>query len=104
MILLYSRLPKNPGLPGTEYCSDTDGRKGESFRLPWYKIRKVTFRYMVTCKSETPSRITDNVQIFDFELTDEQMKKLNALECGFKVTPSTLPDPADRRVYYVNMP
>ena len=59
---------------------------------------------MVTCKSETPSRITDNVQIFDFELNAEQMKKLDELECGFKVTPSTVSDPAARRRYYEDMP
>lgn len=59
---------------------------------------------MVTCKSETPSRITDNCQIFDFELDDGQMEKLNRLECGFKVTPSTISDPAARKRYYEDMP
>lgn len=59
---------------------------------------------MVTCKSETPSRISDNVNIFDFELNESQMEKLNKLECGFKVTPSTVKDPAARRRYYEDMP
>jgi diketogulonate reductase-like aldo/keto reductase len=59
---------------------------------------------MVTCKSESPSRITDNVQIFDFELNDSQMEKWDALECGFKVPPSTLADPEARKRYYEDMP
>lgn len=59
---------------------------------------------MVTCKSATPSRITDNTQIFDFELSESQVQKLNGLECGFKVTPSTVKDPKERRRYYEDMP
>lgn len=59
---------------------------------------------MVTCKSETPSRITDNVQIFDFQLSDDQMRRLDDLECGFKVTPSTESDIEKRRRYYEDMP
>lgn len=61
-------------------------------------------RYMVTCKSATPSRITDNTQIFDFTLNDSQMEQLNALECGFRVTPSTVKDIAVRGRYYKDMP
>ncbi|CAD6569018.1 MAG: hypothetical protein TREMPRED_004998 [Tremellales sp. Tagirdzhanova-0007] len=60
--------------------------------------------FMVTCKSATPSRITDNVQIFDFSLNETQMATLNGLECGFKVTPSNLTDPEARRHYYEDMP
>jgi len=59
---------------------------------------------MVTCKSATPSRITDNTQIFDFTLNDSQMEQLNALECGFRVTPSTVKDIAVRGRYYKDMP
>lgn len=64
----------------------------------------LTRSFMVTCKSATPSRITENTQIFDFGLSDEQMRRLDALECGFKVTPSTLPDPEARKRYYEDMP
>ena len=59
---------------------------------------------MVTCKSQTPSRITDNVEIFDFELSPPQMEKMDKLECGFKVTPSTLDSVEARRRYYTDMP
>jgi diketogulonate reductase-like aldo/keto reductase len=59
---------------------------------------------MVTCKSENPSRITDNVQIFNFILSDDQMKRLNALDGGFKVTPSSLKTPEERQRYYEDMP
>ena len=58
---------------------------------------------MVTCKSATPARITDNVQIFDFVLTDSQMKKLDGMECGFKVTPGPLTQ-EQRSRYYEDMP
>jgi len=59
---------------------------------------------MVTCKSENPSRITDNVQIFTFDLSDDQMRRLNALDGGFKVTPSSLNTPEERQRYYEDMP
>jgi diketogulonate reductase-like aldo/keto reductase len=59
---------------------------------------------MVICKSETPSRITDNVQIFDFQLNNDQMDRLDALESGYVVTPRTLSDYKARRRYYEEMP
>ncbi len=49
--------------------------------------------FLVTCKSDTPSRITDNVQIFDFSLNDDQMAALDSLDCGFRVTPNTMGAP-----------
>ena len=60
--------------------------------------------FMVTCKSDKKDRIIDNTSIFNFSLTSEQMKKLDDLECAFKVTPSTKPTPEERRRYYEDMP
>jgi diketogulonate reductase-like aldo/keto reductase len=59
---------------------------------------------MVTCKSEKKDRIIDNTSIFDFALSAEQMIRLDSLECGFKVTPSNLKTPEERRRYYEDMP
>ncbi|ORX38726.1 NADP-dependent oxidoreductase domain-containing protein [Kockovaella imperatae] len=60
--------------------------------------------YLVTCKSEKADRIRDNTSIFDFELSSAQMEKLDALDCGFKVTPSTVKDVDERSRYYKDMP
>ncbi len=38
---------------------------------------------VVLPKSQTPSRIQQNADVFDFALTDEEMTALKALECGF---------------------
>ena len=37
---------------------------------------------IVLPKSENPARITGNLQIFDFELTEEEMSQLHALDTG----------------------
>ena len=34
-------------------------------------------------KSQTPSRIKENADVFDFSLSDDEMASLKALECGF---------------------
>jgi diketogulonate reductase-like aldo/keto reductase len=60
-------------------------------------------RWMVTCKSSNPDRIKDNCNIFDFELSDSQMKELDELECDFRVTPGPK-DPEERKRYYEDMP
>lgn len=41
-------------------------------------------------KSDTPSRITSNAEIFDFSLNDEQMKTLDSLDEGLHVAPNVV--------------
>lgn len=40
---------------------------------------------IVIAKSATPTRMAENLDILGFELTDEQMHELDALECGDRI-------------------
>ena len=46
-------------------------------------------------KSSKPARMRDNLEVFDFELTDEQMAAISALHDGTRSGPD--PDLFDRR-------
>jgi diketogulonate reductase-like aldo/keto reductase len=35
-------------------------------------------------KSDTPERIVENANLYDFELTEEEMERLNGLDQGAK--------------------
>ena len=46
---------------------------------------------VVIPKSVTPSRIAENIDVFDFELTDDDVAALSALDRGHRTGPD--PDP-----------
>jgi 2,5-diketo-D-gluconate reductase A len=43
--------------------------------------------HMVIPKSETPSRIKENFDVFDFTLSDDELKKINGLDGGNRLGP-----------------
>jgi len=43
--------------------------------------------HMVIPKSETPSRIKENFDVFDFELTSDELKKIAGLDAGNRLGP-----------------
>ena len=43
--------------------------------------------HMVIPKSETPSRIKENFDVFDFELTSDELKKIGGLDAGNRLGP-----------------
>jgi 2,5-diketo-D-gluconate reductase A len=58
--------------------AEETGRRAAQVVLRWH-IQK---GYIVFPKSTTPERIEENFSIFDFELSDEQMHRIDALERG----------------------
>ena len=46
--------------------------------------------HTVIPKSARPQRIEENADVFDFKLTEDQMKKLDGLEEGLRFCPDPL--------------
>ncbi|EIE99161.1 aldo/keto reductase [Saccharomonospora glauca] len=59
------------------------GRSPAQIVLRWH----VQLGNITIPKSVTPSRIRENIQVFDFELSDEDMATLKGLETGVRVGP-----------------
>lgn len=55
--------------------AETKGKTSAQIVLRWHLQNNT----IVIPKSVTPSRIEENFQVFDFELTDEEMKRINEL-------------------------
>lgn len=43
---------------------------------------KAGYRHIILTKSTNPDRIAGNIDIFDFELSEEEMEKMRALDTG----------------------
>jgi diketogulonate reductase-like aldo/keto reductase len=59
------------------------GRTAAQVVLRWH----LQLGNIVIPKSVTPSRIAENLAVFDFELTDDDMAALSALERGHRTGP-----------------
>jgi 2,5-diketo-D-gluconate reductase A len=64
--------------PVAEEIADQTGKTPAQVVLRWH-IQK---GYIVFPKSTTPKRIEENFQIFDFELSDQQMERIDSLDRG----------------------
>ena len=55
-----------------------------SYQLVFFIFTKflIPHSFIPLPKSATPSRIRSNASVYDFELSDEDMGALNALDCG----------------------
>jgi 2,5-diketo-D-gluconate reductase A len=72
--------------PTVEEIANAVGRTPAQVVLRWH----IQLGNIVIPKSVTPGRIEENFQIFDFELSDEQMEAIAGLDAGERIGP----DPA----------
>lgn len=79
------------GDPQLEALAQQVGRTVSQVVLRWVLQRGD----IVFPKSSSPARITENLEVFDFELTDEQMASITALHNGTRSGPD--PDTFDWR-------
>ena len=63
--------------------ADTHGRTPGQVVLRWH----VQLGNIVFPKSATPERIEENIALFDFHLTDEEMDRIEALDAGERIGP-----------------
>ncbi|TCV93256.1 2,5-diketo-D-gluconate reductase A [Luteibacter rhizovicinus] len=71
---------KNPVLAG---LAKQHGKSVAQVVLRWHIQRG----YMVIPKSQNPERIAENFQVFDFELSAEQMRSIDGLDAGNRIGP-----------------
>jgi diketogulonate reductase-like aldo/keto reductase len=63
--------------------ADAHGKTAAQVIIRWH----LQLGHMVIPKSETPSRIEENFDVFDFELSGDQLKKINGLDGGNRLGP-----------------
>lgn len=63
--------------------ADAHGKTTAQVIIRWH----LQLGHMVIPKSQTPSRIKENFEVFDFELTDDQLKKISSLDGGNRLGP-----------------
>jgi 2,5-diketo-D-gluconate reductase A len=71
-----------------EECQKVTGEIAERLGVPEAKLLLrwgMQRGYAVLTKSNTPARIQANLDLFDFEISDEDMEKINAVDLGENV-------------------
>jgi 2,5-diketo-D-gluconate reductase A len=69
--------------PAVEEIAEAHGRKPAQVVLRWHlQLGNVVFP-----KSVTPERIEENIDVFDFELSEEEMEQIEALDRGERTGP-----------------
>ena len=82
----WSPLGQGKGLlddPTLGALAEKYGKRPAQIVLRW----NVQLGNVVIPKSVTPSRVRENIDVFDFELADDDIKTINALETGVRVGP-----------------
>ncbi|KMK78033.1 aldo/keto reductase [Alkalihalobacillus pseudalcaliphilus] len=69
--------------PVIEQIAEAQGKTAAQIVLRWHLQNNT----IAIPKSVTPSRIEENFQVLDFELTDEEMAKINQLDSGKRKGP-----------------
>ncbi len=80
----YSPLgqAKDVGDPVVRGIAATHGRSAAQVILRWH----VQQGFIVIPKTVTPSRVSENIDIFDFELSPDEMNQVSALEAGLRTS------------------
>ncbi|KAH7823203.1 putative aldo-keto reductase family 1, member B4 [Monocercomonoides exilis] len=66
--------------------SDAHKKSPSQVVLRWHLQRAPNL--CIIPKSVTPSRIEENISVYDFELSDAEMKEMEALDCGYRLCPT----------------
>ena len=76
------------GVPELKEISRKTGRTIAQVALRWSLQRG----FLPLPKSVTPARIKENLQVFDFELAEEDMRRINALDgvVGYSADPDNI--------------
>ena len=88
----WSPLGQGKGLLEKQELADVAAKHGKSpaqVVLRWH----LQLGNVVIPKSVTPERIKQNIEVFDFELSDEDIAAINGLEAGNRIGPN--PDTMD---------
>jgi 2,5-diketo-D-gluconate reductase A len=72
--------------PTVVSIAEARGRTPAQVLLRW----SIQLGNVVIARSATPERIVSNLNVFDFELTDDEMNSLNGLNDGTRVRPDPL--------------
>ncbi|MEI5033306.1 aldo/keto reductase [Streptomyces sp. S1A(2023)] len=77
--------------PALTYIAEQHGKTPAQVVVRWH----LQLGHVVTPRSMTPSRITENIAVFDFRLSHDQMRAIAALDNGGRIGPD--PDTFNRR-------